>query len=194
MSPARKSNHLSFPSTWQKVKDWAKHFDDHILKMNQSKIFAGLVIIVLNVSGKFANIQLSKSMESYLKYTFSRNILVFSMAWMGTRDIYVALGITAIFMICANYLFNEESPYCCLPEHFTDYHTTVADEKQTKVDQKQIDEAIQTLSKAKQQMDEEKKGEEKKVEEEKEKEKKKNASSSSPFSSSSSSSSIPYVQ
>ena len=133
---------------FSKLKDVGGYLNQNILTMNQSKIFAGLVIIVLNVSGKFATIKLSKSLESYLKYTFSRNILVFSMAWMGTRDIYTALGITALFMLCANYLFNEESPYCCLPENFTDYHASIADENQSKVSQQQIDEAILTLSKA----------------------------------------------
>jgi len=66
-------------------------------------------------------------MEAYLKYTFSRDILIFAMAWMGTRDIYVALFITLLFSLCMNYLFNEESSFCCLPETFTDYHTQIMD-------------------------------------------------------------------
>jgi hypothetical protein len=101
------------------------------------------------VSGKFTTIKLSKTMESYLKYTFSRNILVFSMAWMGTRDVYTALGITILFIICAQYLFNEESPYCCLPEQFTDYHANKADENKSQITKEQIEEAIETLSKVK---------------------------------------------
>ena len=131
------------------ISDFFDGLNTRVLSLNQSKIFAGLVIIVLNVSGKFTTIKLSKTMESYLKYTFSRNILVFSMAWMGTRDVYTALGITILFMICAQYLFNEESPYCCLPEQFTDYHATVADENKSKITKEQIEEAIETLSKVK---------------------------------------------
>jgi hypothetical protein len=137
---------------FQLIKDFFAKIDERVISLNQSKIFAGLVIIVLNISGKFTTIKLSKTMESYLKYTFSRDILVFSMAWMGTRDIYTALGITAIFVVCAHYLFNEESPYCCLPEHFTDYHTTVAEENKTQVTDQQIEDAIQTLAKAKEQL------------------------------------------
>ena len=129
--------------------DFFRGINTHVLTLNQSKIFAGLVIIVLNVSGKFVNIKLSKTMESYLKYTFSRNILVFSMAWMGTRDIYTALGITLLFILFSQYLLNEESPYCCLPEQFTDYHSTVAEENKTQVTEKEIEDAIQTLAKAK---------------------------------------------
>ena len=85
-------------------------------------MFAGLIIIILNISSKFVTIKLSKSMESYLKFTFSRDILVFAMAWMGTRDIYIAALIMIVFSICVDYLLNEESRFCCLPESFTGYH------------------------------------------------------------------------
>ena len=130
------------------------YINAHILTLNQSKVFAGLIIIVLNISSKFVTIKLSKSMEAYLKYTFSRSILIFAMAWMGTRDIYTALFITILFGICANYLFNEESAYCCLPESFTSYHEGLATNPpeptiQTSITPQQIDDAIKVLSEAK---------------------------------------------
>jgi hypothetical protein len=102
-------------------------FHDHVKLLNNSKLFAGLMIIILNVSSKFVTIKLSKSMEAYLKYTFSRNILIFAIAWMGTRDIYIALVITLIFILFMDYLFNEDSPYCCLPHEFTHYHLNLAE-------------------------------------------------------------------
>ena len=104
-----------------------QYVHNHITSLNQSKVFAGLIIITLNISSKFVSIKLSKSMEAYLKYTFSRDILIFAMAWMGTRDIYVALFMTLLFSLCMNYLFNEESAFCCLPETFTDYHAQMMD-------------------------------------------------------------------
>jgi hypothetical protein len=131
------------------IADFFDSLNSRVITLNQSKIFAGLVIIILNVSGKFANIKLSKTMESYLKYTFSRNILVFSMAWMGTRDIYTALGMTLLFILLSQYLLNEESPYCCLPEQFTDYHTSVADENKPQVTEQELDDAIKILVKLK---------------------------------------------
>jgi len=96
--------------------------DDVVQNLNTSKAFAGLMIIILNIGSRFVTIKLSKSMEAYLKYTFSKQILIFAIAWMGTRDIYIALIVTAIFTICMEYLFNEESRFCCLPENFTNYH------------------------------------------------------------------------
>jgi len=97
--------------------------NNKILALNSSKIFAGMMIIILNISSKFVTIKMSKSIESYLKYTFSRDILVFAIVWMGTRDIYIALFMTMLFVFCIDFLFNENSQFCCLPERFTNYHT-----------------------------------------------------------------------
>ena len=144
------SNELRKDGLWKEFTDMMTYINTHILNLNQSKVFAGLIIIVLNISSKFVTIKLSKSMEAYLKYTFSRSILIFAMAWMGTRDIYTALFITILFGICANYLFNEESAYCCLPESFTTYHEGLT-ENQPKVTQEQINDAIKLLSEAKSQ-------------------------------------------
>ena len=61
------------------------YLNNQVNVLNNSKIFAGLMIIILNITSRFVNIKLSKSMESYLKHTFSKQILVFAIAWMGTR-------------------------------------------------------------------------------------------------------------
>ena len=108
-----------------KINELFGYLHHHISALNTSKLFAGLMIIVLNIASRFVNIKLSKTMESYLKYTFSRQILIFAIAWMGTRDIYIALVISIVFMICVDYLFNENSRFCILPSNFTDYHITL---------------------------------------------------------------------
>lgn len=90
--------------------------------INQSKIFAGLVIITLNIASKFVTFKLSKTQESYLKYTFSKNILVFAFTWMGTRDVLISLIMTLIFILFTDYLLNEESMFCCLHPSFISTH------------------------------------------------------------------------
>jgi len=130
------------------LKDMFSYINQNILAMNQSKIFAGLVIIVLNISSKFVTIKLSKPVEGYLKYTFSRDILVFAMAWMGTRDIYTALFITLMFTLCANFLFNEQSRFCCLPESFISQHIEAMDTMQPDITPQQIADATKLLADA----------------------------------------------
>ena len=112
------------------LENMLAYIHNYITALNSSKIFAGLMIIVLNIASRFVTIKLSKSMESYLKYTFSRQILIFAIAWMGTRDIYIALIISTVFMICMDFLFNEDSRFCCLPSDFTDYHLELFDTNQ----------------------------------------------------------------
>jgi hypothetical protein len=114
----------------KKAKDFMKKINDNVTMLNGSKIFAGIMIIVLQISSRFVTIRLSKTMESYLKYTFSKQILIFAIAWMGTRDIYIALIIALIFSFISDVLCNEESNYCMLPNTFKDYHIQLAEDKE----------------------------------------------------------------
>lgn len=147
-----KNNNVFFSTAT--INFCTKYIDQVVQNINTSKIFAGIMIIILNIGSKFVNIKLSKSMEGYLKYTFSKQILVFAMAWMGTRDVYIALIITILFTILNEYIFNEKSKYCCLSETFTNYHLDkLVNEgmENNQVTQEDIDKAKLVLEKAKQQ-------------------------------------------
>ena len=122
---------------------------NHIMFLNNSKFFAGVVMILLNVGSKFIAIQFSKSTEEYLKMNVTKQLLVFAMAWMGTRDIYTALVLTAVFTILSDHLFNEESPYCCVPEKYRILAKLVDDNKDGNVSEEEITNAITILEKAK---------------------------------------------
>ena len=123
--------------------------NSHVMYLNNSKFFAGVIMILLNVGSKFMSIQFSKSTEEYMKYTLSKQILVFAMAWMGTRDIYVALGLTAVFTILSDHLFNEESSLCVVPHDFRVLHKLIDTNNDDKVSETEIATAIAVLEKAK---------------------------------------------
>ena len=108
------------------------------------------MIVILNVASKFVNFRFGSTTEKYLKYTFSRQILVFAMTWMGTRDIYIATGMTLVFILFFDFLFNEDSQFCILPEQMKEYYQNLDDEENT-VDEKQYAEAIITVEKYKNQ-------------------------------------------
>jgi hypothetical protein len=122
---------------------------NHILFLNNSKFFAGVVMILLNIGSKFIAIQFSKSTEEYLKMNVTKQLLIFAMAWMGTRDIYTALVLTAVFTILSDHLFNEESPYCCVPEKYRILAKIVDKNLDGKVTDEEINNAIAVLEKAK---------------------------------------------
>jgi len=99
------------------LDDINDYMNSHMSFLNNSKVFAGCVMILLNVGSKFIQIQFSKSMEEYMKMTVTKEILVFAMAWIGTRDVFSALCLTGAFIILSEYLFNEDHDYCIIPHH-----------------------------------------------------------------------------
>lgn len=89
------------------------HFN--ILHINNSKFFAGTIMILLNIGSRLIPLQISESAEEYVKNTFSKPLLVFAIAWMGTRDIYTSLLLMIIIIALSEYLLNENSSYCIVP-------------------------------------------------------------------------------
>ena len=106
-------------------------------------------MILLNIGSKFITIQFSKSTEEYMKWSVSKQLLVFAMAWMGTRDIYTALGLTAVFTILSEYLFNEESNLCIVPHKYRVLHKLVDTNEDGVVTEPELAAAIAVLEKAK---------------------------------------------
>lgn len=122
---------------------------DHVMFLNSSKFFAGIVMIMLNVGSKFISIQFSKSTEEYLKYSVTKQLLIFSMAWMGTRDIYTALVLTAVFVVLSDHLFNEESNLCIVPQEYRVLHKLADTNNDGKVSDAEYKQAVAVLEKDK---------------------------------------------
>ena len=120
-----------------------------IMGMNNSKFFAGVIMIMLNIGAKFITIQFSKSTEQYLRNTVSKQLLVFAMAWLGTRDIYAALGLTAVFTILSDYLFNEESALCIVPQKYRVLSKAIDQDNDGEVSEAELANAVLILEKAK---------------------------------------------
>lgn len=127
------------------------YLHNSVQAINNSKIFAGLMIVTLNIVSKFANFKLSKTLEAYLKFTFSKQILVFVIAWMGTRDIYTAAFITLVYIIVVEVLLHEESNFFVLSEEFKDYHISLLDsenDNKTVITEEDIRKAKDVLERA----------------------------------------------
>ena len=126
----------------KKIKD--KSIFSGLRVLNDNKFFAGLIILIMNIGSKYISVELSKTQENYIKYSLGRQILIFAIIWMGTRDIVTSLIMTIIFILFADYLFNEHSRYCVIPEKYKELNITPEAEK-TKVSQKEVNDAIQIL-------------------------------------------------
>lgn len=122
-----------------------------ILSLNNSKYFAGLAMLIINIGSRYITLGLSKSQEEYIKAFVVRELLIFSIIWMSTRDIYVAVTMTAAFIILADYAFNENSSYCILPEKYKQLHKLVDTNEDGLITQEEIKKAEETLRNAKKQ-------------------------------------------
>jgi hypothetical protein len=122
-----------------------KEFFDNLSK---SKLFIGLMMIFMNLGSRFIEIKLTKGQEMFLKST-AREILIFSIAFMGSRDLFVAFIITAIFIILGNYIFNENSRFNIMPKRFKKIENAMDLNNDGKISQEEIDKAHEILKKAK---------------------------------------------
>jgi hypothetical protein len=137
------------PTLFTPIINGLSYLNHHIMYLNNSKFFAGVIMILLNVGSKFIQIQFSRSTEEYMKYSVTKQLLVFAMAWMGTRDIYTALGLTAVFTILSDYLFNEECSLCIVPYKYRVLHKLVDTNSDGEVSEPELAAAIAVLEKAK---------------------------------------------
>ena len=137
------------PSIFTPLTNGLGYVNHHIMYLNNSKFFAGVIMILLNIGSKFITIQFSKSTEEYMKWSVSKQLLVFSMAWMGTRDIYAALGLTAVFTILSEYLFNEESSLCIVPQKYRVLEKLIDTDDDNVVSELELSAAVAVLEKAK---------------------------------------------
>jgi hypothetical protein len=87
-----------------------------IESINGSKLFVGLMMIFLNIGSRFITIDLSHTQKEYLTNSILRQVLIFAIAFIGTRDVIISLILTAVFTILVDGLFNEKSPIGILPK------------------------------------------------------------------------------
>jgi len=131
--------------------DILKLLNDGVSSLNNSKFFAGIIMLMLNIGSKFIILELSETQQAYLHNNIAKQLLIFSIAWIGTRDIYISLIITAVFTVLTGFLFNENSKFCILPEKLKKLEKQIDSNNDGIISDKELDDAIGILTKAKRQ-------------------------------------------
>ncbi len=124
------------------------YMNTKISYLNDSKFFAGLIMIMLNIGSRYITVKFSKTQEAYLRNVLSKQILIFAVAWMGTRDIYMSLIITLIFVALADYAFNEESRFCMLPSNMKNYDHLIDTNQDGEISEEELEKAKELIKKA----------------------------------------------
>ena len=118
-------------------------------QINNSKLFAGIIMILLNIGSKYINLGLTKSQEEYLRHSFLRYLLIFAICWMGSRDIFIALILTAILSISLDFFLNEDSKFCIIPNKYRKFEEVFDLDGDGVLSANEIKKAEEVINKAK---------------------------------------------
>lgn len=83
-----------------------------ISSINSNPFFIGSMMLMLNFGGRFLAMEMSKGQEQFFQSPWVRRALIFTVIFVGTRNIVVAFWMSLIIILMVGYLFNENSSLC----------------------------------------------------------------------------------
>lgn len=129
---------------------------DFLNHLNQSKYFLAFLIIFLNLGSKFINININDYHKRLLHDTIGRELMIFAICFVGTRDVITALIMSSAFIIINDFMFNEDSSLCIIPKQYRNAMRSALDKnKDDVIDESEIKDAIRILNKARKQKQQE---------------------------------------
>ncbi len=79
---------------------------------NTNPYFIGLMMLMLNLGGRFLGMEITKEQEKFFQKPWVRRFLIFTVLFVATRNIWVALIMSVFVILLLGYLFNENSGLC----------------------------------------------------------------------------------
>jgi hypothetical protein len=79
---------------------------------NSNPYFIGVMMLFLNLGGRFLIMEVSKEQEKFFQNPWVRRFLIFTVLFVATRNILVAFVLTLFVVLTLGYLFNENSALC----------------------------------------------------------------------------------
>jgi hypothetical protein len=109
-----------FASQGVSVLSYVSPVDGFLQIFNTNPYFIGLMMLILNLGGRFISLEVTKKQEQFLQHPWIRRILIFTVLFVATRNIWVAFWLTIIVVLFLGYLFNENSTLCIFGSGGTD--------------------------------------------------------------------------
>jgi hypothetical protein len=150
MSTNTKNSNKMSSKNLNKNNNILSNINNVINSINQNKFMIALSLLLLNIGSKYINLNLTKGQELLVK-SISREILIFAISFMATRDLIVSLIISLVFSILVKYLFNENSTYCILPKNFKNLIPILDTNNDNIITDDEVNKAIDILDRAKKQ-------------------------------------------
>lgn len=122
----------------------------YLHNINESKILAALAMLLLNIGSKYIELKISDSQAEYMRNEIGREILIFAMVFVGTKDIILSIIVTAAFIVLANTVFHEDSKYCILPEKYKKIKNLIDKNNDNIITNDEVNKAYEILNKVRQ--------------------------------------------
>ena len=119
--------------------------------INESPYLAGITMILLNIGSKYVEFGFTKTQEQALRNGLARELILFSMVFMATKDILYSILMTSAFIILTDHLFNHESRFCIMPGHLNRIALEVDRNGDNVISKEEEEKAIELLRKVKEQ-------------------------------------------
>ena len=103
----------------------------------------------MNVGSKYIELGLTKTQEHALRTGLGREILIFCVVFLGTRDILLSILMTSAFIILSDYLFNENSRFCIMSKKMKRIASLIDTNNDGIISPEEIRKATEILEKAK---------------------------------------------
>lgn len=127
----------------------SKKINKFVKNLNDSKLFAALALLVLNIGSKHVDIDFTPAQMVILKHTLTQQVLIFSIAWMGSKDLYTSLLVTLGFYIIFEVLLNKNNSLNVLPNSLKKIEEEIDTNNDGVIQEKELDEAIKIIKKYK---------------------------------------------
>jgi hypothetical protein len=81
---------------------------------NTNPYFIGLMMLLLNLGGRFLAMEVTKQQEKFFQNTWVRGGLIFVVVFVATRNVLVAFWLSLLILILVRLLLNENSSFYLL--------------------------------------------------------------------------------
>ena len=83
--------------------------DTILSAFNTNPYFIGIMMLFLNLGGRFLIMEVSKEQERFFQNPWVRRLLIFTVLFVATRNVLVAAVLTLFVVLIIGFLFNENS-------------------------------------------------------------------------------------
>ena len=79
--------------------------------LNTNMFFIGIMMLVLNIGSRYIVHEFSDDDEEYKQNIILRRVAIFAACFVGTRDLFVSLVLTAVFVVISTGMYHSKSVY-----------------------------------------------------------------------------------